>query len=302
MPDTPDNLPEPYSPVDPENPRIGTAAGPGRAPGARKPGRKPGRKGARRPASGTHQPVLTVAEKREKIQRKMANEVRRQDFARRCVQLRRLHHGYDEVAQILSVEFGEPISRSRVRRHTLNEIRDVDAIADLRYAELDKLESQAANLRKKLDEMDEQPPAMLDMEAYTKLADTYLKYRERVSKLIGLDAPTQTRIDRAGLPAAGQPLDGGSVHIGADGVTIRMPGSVAAFEDWAALEEKGLTGIAQQVIELEAGDHEEVPLSGLHPGDKAGVTLRPGADGTPQAERRIKSALDALDLLPDRDT
>lgn len=276
-----------YTTADPDDPRIGTSRGPGRRPGARKPGRK--QRDPIRP--------YTPEERRAAIQRRIAKEVAKADFARRAVELRRLNHTYVEIAELMSVERGELISTARVRRHVLNELRDTEALADVRYAELDKLESQAANIRKKLDEMDAQPPAMLDMELYAKIAETYLKYRERIAKLVGLDAPTRQQVERTGaLPPPGMALDGGSVHVGADGVTIRMPGSIAAFEDWAALEEKGLTGLAGEVLELEASEHEEVPV-GLHRGDKAGVTLRPDVDVTPEAERRHTSALDALDVL-----
>lgn len=241
-------------------------------------------------------------DRRAMIQRRIANEVARFDFARRAVELRRLNKTYEEIASQMGSERGEPVSVSRVRREVLAQLRNVDAIDDVRYAELDKLESMAATLRQKLVDMDELDATQIDLELYDKIATTYLKYRERIAKLVGLDAPVRQKIERDDSGAlgnrTGQAIDGGSVTIDKDGtVHVKMPGSVAAYEEWAELSEVGMVQLAGEVLELNAGDHEEVIPPGLH-NDAAGVTLRPDVDVTPGAERNPPmSALEALDLL-----
>lgn len=264
--------------VEPD-PRIGDKSGPGRRPGTRQSKRQRERR------------RLTAEEKRAAIQRRIAKEVAHFDFTRRGVELRRLNMTWVEIAQQMSIERAEPISSDRVKRAVLKELRNTEALADVRYAELDKLESMAANLRIKLDELDEQPPMMIDLEVYAKLADSYLKYRERISKLVGLDAPTKQQIDRGSGGAPGQPFgDGVSVH-------VHMPGSLAAFEEWQQLENKGLTSLAGEVLELEAGDHSEDDHHLFQPGEKAGVTLRGDVDVTPGAERVQPTPVSALEAL-----
>lgn len=265
------------------------ANGPGRRPGARKPGRKPKVSDAQ-----------MMMEIRAKQQARIQREVAKYDFARRAVELRRLNKPYGEIAQMMSAERREVIHEGRVRAAVLKQLRNVDALDDVRYAELDKLESMAARLRTRLDEMDELPVVLVDVEVYTKVADSYLKYRERIAKLVGLDAPVRQKIERDSGSAPGQPL-GGNVHIGADGAISITMGSVNAYEEWVQLSEKGLVELASQVLELEEGETEEVGV-GLHAQDaagtmKAGVTLRPDIEVIPGAERQHQSALDALAAL-----
>jgi hypothetical protein len=270
-----------YSVGDPDDARIGTERGPGRVPGARKPGRKKKRDGP-----------LTIEERRVAIQRRIAKQVARDDFDNRVMELRRLYKTYPEIASIMSIERKEAISVGRVSAAAERKLVNTDTIDMVRYAELDKLETQSANILQKLMDMDELAVALLDIELYAKLSETYLKYRERVAKLVGLDAPVKQQIDRGALA----PGEGFGVHVGVDGVTIHMPGSVAAFEEWQQLSAKGLTSLAHDVLELEAGEHEEIDLDGFH-GERAGVTLNPHADVTPGAERQARSALEALELL-----
>lgn len=268
---------------DPDYPRSGTANGPGHRPGASKGGRPPSRR--------TN--VEIALAKRDKRLAKMERAVKFDDLGRRAVELW-LDHGPSmaAVAREISRERGEEVTPWRVQRAYLAQTKQIEKLDLVRYQEYTRLDEMANHLRRIFKEMTEGPPEYFDAEKAVKVAEGYLKYRERISKLLGLDAPVKQQVIRDDSP--------GSVHIGADGITITMPGSVSAFEDWQTLTGKGLTKVADQVLELEETEHTEIVFDRLHADGHAGVTLNPAADVAPAAERKVVSAIEALDLLAPR--
>lgn len=248
----------------------------------------------RRPGAKTDKVSPKQAEERRAaIERRIAAEVARFDFTRRCVELRRLRWTYAEIAMTMSDEMGERITQGRVRQAVLNELRNVEATDDLRFQELDLLESMAAKVRVRIDEYENRPEHLFDVEQYSKIVDTYLKYRDRIAKLLGLDEggvqggkSAQDRAKGIAAANAGQHLH---VHVG----------SVEAYEEWHELQEMGLTQLAHDVLELTTGDEIiDAEVVGMH-NDAAGTTLAPRANVEPGAERQAGpgSSLEALSLM-----
>lgn len=248
----------------------------------------------RRPGAKVDKPsAKTAEERRVAIEKRIAAEVARFDFTRRCIELRRINKTYQEIAVILTEESGERVTPGRVRRHVLNELRNVDATNDVRYAELDKLESMAAKVRERIEEYEARPEHLFDIEEYTKIVETYLKYRDRIAKLLG--------IDQGGSMGGKDVLNGAAKEMGSAAASQHLHlhvGSVEAYEEWAELKEKGLTQLAHDVLELQAGDEPDVTVTGMH-NDAAGTTLAPYIDVTPLAEQQAepKSSLEALALM-----
>jgi hypothetical protein len=270
----------------PDLPRTGTDLTTRVRPGARKPG--PKRKRDKKP------PSKSALELHEKVRADIAREHAKVDFGRRCAELRQQGKQFAEIAVIMSEERGQNITHSRVKQGYNAYVSNVAVTDRTRNEEVTKLEDAAAKVWQRLVDMESEGPGTLDVEVYAKVAETYLKYRERISKLLGLDAAVKQIVQRDGAPAPGQ---GMSIDLDSNGLRIRMPGSIDAFQEWEQLSEAGLTQLAADVIELEEGDHEELPVGTFHDDRaKAGVTLSPGADTTSKADR-VATALEALEAL-----
>lgn len=215
-------------------------------------------------------------------------------------QLRNRNYSYVEIAKIISTEDGEYVSDKTVRRDYLNHIRRIENLDDMARGELSKLEEVAAGLKKRIDWYEQQAEvngALPDDEVYAKITDQWLKYRDRIAKLYGLDkggingrvnALPKDAYGRDVLPSAGQPAN----------VTIIMPGSVEAFERWNRLQEVGAASLATEVLELAEADTVEI-MPGSVDVELSGVTLRPDIEVIPGAE--IRSSLDALKSFAERD-
>lgn len=205
---------------------------------------------------------------------------------------------YRQIALEL-VEEGvvEHITAAEVRRRYLNHIRRTDKDDDAHKHEVQVLETAAAKVLTRMRAMEDTGDSLMDLEVYAKLADTYLKYRDRIARLTGLDqggnqggkkvieAQTKT-----GALAPGQASE---QHL-----HLHMPPSIEAYQQWRSLSEHGLTQLAHDVLALEAAAEPDPLITGLH-NDAAGTTLAPNVDITPEAERQAvpASSLEALALL-----
>jgi hypothetical protein len=278
---------------DPNRPVIGTALTTHIRPGARKPGPK-----RRRDKRGKNASKSEI-EVREQVQRDIQRAHAREDFGRRTAELRQQGKGFAEIATVMGAERGETISHHRVRTAYYKHVSNVEVTERSRNEEVVKLEQAAAKVWQRILEMDDGGADVFDAEVYVKIAETYLKYRERIAKLLGLDAAVKQQITRDGAnPGAGLAIDFDST-----GLHIRMPGSLEAHAEWERLSELGLTDLAANVIELEEGEHVEVGIDDMmfnEDREKAGLTLRPNGDGGAKAER-VAAAIAALEARADPD-
>lgn len=278
---------------DPERPVVGTALTVHTRPGARKPGPKPGKiRAAKRKAELTKAQRHDVDKVRADLQRSFARE----DFGRRTQELVQQGFLFAEIAVQMSEERGEVITLHRVKVAYDAHMKNYMATDKTRHTEVAKMESAAAKLWKQIIDMEDDGPNVMDVEVYVKAVEAYVKVRERIAKLLGLDAAVKQHVTRDGAnPGAGLAID-----LDANGLHIRMPGSINAVEEWQRLSDLGLTELAADVIELEAGDHAEVGVDDemFREDGAAGVTLRP-QETAPKAER-VQSAIEALEALKSR--
>lgn len=236
--------------------------------------------------------------RRAAIEARISREVETLDFTRRAVELRRLNKTYTEIAHTMSEERGEAVSVGKVRRYVLNALRNVDATNDVRFAEWDKLESMAARVRAKIEDYEARPEHLFDIEEYTKIVDTYLKYRDRIAKLLGLDEGGMN----GGKSVVGKSLaDQQAEVVASKHLHFHGSGSVDAYEEWQRLQGMGLTQLAHDVLALQAEGADE-SITGLH-NDAAGTTLAPHIDITPRAEIEAgpQSSLEALAQMAQED-
>lgn len=256
---------EPYTTADPDAPVSGTAAGPGRRPGAHKPGRKRSRKPP---------PKISNA---ERLQVSLAAD----ELAERVCLLRAVRKTFAAIAVQINLETGKDLNERQVRNIYDRRLREVKPSDYMRAEHYEQLSSLAGQVREKSDEMDRR--GIDDPDTQVKYWDIYLKILARIERMFGLDKPPP-------------PLPVQSVMNVSGSMAVFTPGSLSAFEEWQHLEQKGLTQVSREVLELNESDVTEVvPMLN---GEKAGVTLRPDADVTPGAERREPlSALDALEQL-----
>lgn len=250
------------------------------------PGRRPGAKVDRWTPK-------TAEERRADIEKRISNEVALLDFTRRAVDLRRQNKTYAEIAITMSEEMGERVTQSRVRRAVVNALRNVEGTDMLRLEERDKLEAQAAKVLEQIRAYEEREDHLFDIEVYAKISETYLKYRERIAKLVG--------IDQGGNMGGKDVINGAAREMGAAASSQHLHlhvGSVDHFEEYQRLQEHGLVDLAGDVMALEAGDLPDVAVTGLH-NDAAGTTLAPHVDTTPAAERQATqgTSLDALEII-----
>lgn len=245
----------------------------------------------------------TPEQKHRQQQRKIAaidKEVNQAGFTARIAFLRAEHLSWVEIAQQMSAERGEQVSHRRVREHWHRNCKGLQNIELIRWEEFNRLESVSKMLRTKMQILDEMPidSWVNHAEEYTKLADSYLKYRERCARMLGLDFggnngrivghPNAIGKDAFGRDVFAQPGQpgGGNIH-------IHLPGSVAAYRDWELLQDNGMIDLAGQVLELEANDIVDVEVIP----DTSGVVLAPNVDLGEIAEPEPLTALEALDLM-----
>ncbi len=267
---------------DPNSPKIGTELTVRVKPGARKPGRKKKKPG-------------TAMEQVDKVRKSIQRAHAREDFGRRTVELHQQGMLFGEIAVTMSEERGEVISLRTVINAYNAHVANVEITERSRNEEVMRLEVAAADIWKVMKDMDAGTgDNTFDPEVYVKVAETYLKYRERIAKLLGLDAAVKIEQKRDNNPGAGLAID-----LDANGLHIRMPGSLDAFEEWTHLADLGLTKLAQDVIELEEGEHVEVGIDEAmfnEDREKAGLTLNPHADASGKADRAA-AAIAALEAL-----
>lgn len=227
---------------------------------------------------------------------RIAREVAKHDFDRRAVELRRQGKTYAEIAMAMSEERGEVVKVHVVRQHILNRLRDVEGTNELRMEELDKLESMAGRLRAQIEQMEEADPQFFDVEVYSKIVETYLKYRDRIARLMGLDQGGNNGGIQA-QKAAQDAAAAAAAKAGDQHLHVHVE-SVEAFEQWQRLHEIGVAQLALDVIELQASDIADADMVGTH-NDAAGTTLAPHVDARVDADRlaQPQSSLDALAMM-----
>lgn len=283
--------------ANPDRPVVGTDATTRVRPGARKPG--PKKRG--RSKKGRGATPGSEIEKIEATRRSIRLAHAKEDFGRRTAELKQQGMMFGEIAQVMSDERGEVISPNRVRTAYYAHVGNVEVTERTRNEEVVKLEALATKTWKRLTDMDDAGPDVMDVEVYLKAAEAYLKVRERIAKLLGLDAAVKQIVQRAdGGVMTGQPM---TIDLDSTGLHIRMPGSIEAHQEWQRLSELGLTQLAADVIELEAGDHCEVGIDDamFHDNrEKAGVTLAPHAEALGKVDRAA-AAIAALEALQNRD-
>lgn len=238
----------------------------------------------------------SIEKRKEREAAHIQREIEKYDFDKRAIELRRLGKPYAEIAIIMTEERGVPIPVHVVRKHIKNRLANVEGTDELRREELDKLESQAANIREQIMALESTDPMAFDVEMYSKLVDTYLRYRDRIARLMGLDQGGNNGgigAQKAAQEAAQQVAAAGAgnhlhVHVG----------SVDAFEEWQRLHQAGVAQLAHDVLELQATEVPDVHVTGMHD-HAAGTTLAPHADTTADADRLAlpASSLDALALM-----
>lgn len=207
----------------------------------------------------------------EGLERARAKDERKAAITKRAVALQRHEYRDREIAEIITSE-GLSVSESTIRRYLYAALKppplDGRSTARLREKEIDKVESAARKLRKQLDRMEEEPDHLFDAEMFAKMSETYLKYRDRIARLRGLDqGGNNGSLKDLGKAASQLPAE---QHL-----HVHMPGSVEAFEEWRKLQDLGLTTLANEVLELEAGAPDEAVTGTVH--QKAGTTLAPNA-------------------------
>lgn len=204
------------------------------------------------------------------VERSRRKAQRKAEITKRAIELRRLDHSYREIAEMITAE-GTSVSEPTVRRYIFNslkpEAQDPKSVARLREQEIDKVESAARKVRMQIDRMEEGPEHLFDAELFAKLSETYLKYRDRVARLRGYDQGGNMGSQK-GMKEVADALPA-EQHL-----HVHMPGSVQAFAEWQDLTEQGLTKLAEEVLELEAGPDETVTGT---LDDPAGTTLAPNA-------------------------
>lgn len=233
------------------------------------------------------------------VEARIARELAKHDFNRRAVELRRLNKTYAEIAQIMSEERGEVITIENVRRHVLNTIRNVEAEADVRLAEYDKLESQRGKIRERIAEYEERDEFSFDVEEYQRLTESYLKYSDRIARLMGLD---QGGNNGGAAAMRKQQEAAAAVAARSGGNHIHFHGSVDAFEEWQRLQDMGLTELARDVHALMSSDVPDEAITGVLDAP-ARTTLAPHIDTTATEVHHEPvgpaSSLDALKLMQD---